>query len=93
MKINGIGKDVSGGYIDGRLERLEQCLQYYSELGYTVAEVPITGSSVVVNGKLLESRVKRVQDVLSKYDFRYTVHAPNRTNLAYGYNHDLEKSY
>lgn len=92
MKIHGIGKDVSDGYIDGRLERLEQCLQYYAELGYTVAEVPITGTSVVVNGKLLESRVKRVADILAKYDFRYTVHAPNRTNLAYGSHHDLEKS-
>ena len=92
MKIRGIGKDVSDGYIDGRLERLEQCLIYYSELGYSVAEVPITGLSVVVNGQLLESRVKRVAEILAKYDFRYTVHAPNRTNLAYGYNHELEKS-
>lgn len=92
MKINGIGKDVSDGYIDGRLERLEQCLIYYSELGYTVAELPITGLSVVVNGKLFQPRVMRVQEILEKYDFRYTVHAPNRTNLAYGYNHDLEKS-
>jgi len=92
MKIQGIGKDVSDGYIDGRLERLELCLQYYAELGYTVAEVPITGTSVVINGKLLESRVQRVADILAKYDFRYTVHAPNRTNLAYGNHHDLEKS-
>lgn len=92
MKIHGIGKDVSSGYIDGRLDRLEQCLKYYSELGYTVAEVPITGLSVVVNGHLLPSRVQRVTEVLAKYDFRYTVHAPNRTNLAYGNNLDLEKS-
>jgi sugar phosphate isomerase/epimerase len=92
MKIHGLGKDVSGGYIDGRLERLEQCLQYYAQLGYTVAEVPITGLSVVANGSLLPSRVQRVKEILEKYNFRYTVHAPNRTNLAYGYNHDLEKS-
>ena len=92
MKINGIGKDVGDGYIDGRLDRLEQCLQYYTELGYTVAEVPITGLSVVINGKLLEPRVQRVKEILEKYNFRYTVHAPNRTNLAYRENHELEKS-
>lgn len=92
MQINGIGKDVSDGYIDGRLERLDQCLQYYTELGYTVAEVPITGLSVIINGVLLQPRVMRVKEILSKYDFRYTVHAPNRTNLAYGYNHELEKA-
>lgn len=92
MQIRGIGKDVSGGYIDGRLERLEQCLKYYSELGYTVAEVPITGLSVIANGNLLQPRVQRVTEILAKYNFRYTVHAPNRTNLAYGNNHELEKS-
>lgn len=92
MKINGIGKDVSDGYIDGRLERLEQCLKYFSILGYEVAELPITGLSVVVNGELFQPRVKAVSEILGKYDFRYTVHAPNRTNLAYGANHELEKS-
>ena len=92
MKIHGIGKDVSGGFLDGHLERLETALSYYEELGYTVAEVPITGLNVVINGKLLPSRVKKVKDLLSRYSFRYTVHAPNRTNLAYGENHELEKS-
>jgi len=92
MNILGIGKDVSDGYIDGRLDRLDQSLAYYAQLGFDVAEVPITGLSVVINGQLLQSRVKRVAEVLGKYDFRYTVHAPNRTNLAYGYNHELEKS-
>lgn len=92
MQINGIGKDVSDGYIDGRLERLDQCLQYYTELGYTVAEVPITGLSVIINGVLFQPRVMRVKEILSKYNFRYTLHAPNRTNLAYGYNHELEKA-
>lgn len=92
MKINGIGKDVGDGYIDGRLNRLDQCLQYYTELGYDVIELPITGLSVVINGNLFEPRVKRVQEVLNQYDFRYTVHAPNRTNLAYGYDHALEKA-
>jgi sugar phosphate isomerase/epimerase len=33
-----------------------------------------------------------VKGVLSRFDLRYTVHAPNRTNLAYGANHELEKS-
>ena len=63
MEIDGIGKDVSNGYIDGRLERLDQCLTYYATLGYRVAELPITGLSVIINGKLFEPRVKRVKDI------------------------------
>lgn len=92
MKINGIGKDVGDHYIAGRLSRLEEVLTYYQQLGYTVAELPIEGLNVVVNGYLLAQRVKVVQEILSRYAFRYTVHAPNRTNLAYGYNHELEKA-
>ena len=92
MKIHGIGKDVSDSYIVGRLARLEESLTYYTQLGYTVAEVPIGGLNVVINGQLLPQRVKMVKEVLSRYPLRYTVHGANRTNLAYGYNHELEKS-
>jgi sugar phosphate isomerase/epimerase len=92
MKIHGIGKDVSDDYIVGHLSKLEEALTYYDQLGYTVAEVPIGGLNVVVNGQLLQHRVKMVQEVLQRFPFRYTVHAPNRTNLAYGANHELEKA-
>ena len=92
MNIHGVGKDVSGGYLNGHLEHLEKALDYYQQLGFTVAEVPITGLSVVINGKLFQPRVRRVKEVLARYPFRYTVHAPNRTNLAYGQDHDLEKA-
>jgi sugar phosphate isomerase/epimerase len=92
MKVHGLGKDVGDNYIVGRLSRLEESLTYYQQLGYTVAEVPITGLNVVVNGQLLSHRVKMVKEVLSRFPFIYTVHGPNRTNLAYGYNHELEKS-
>jgi sugar phosphate isomerase/epimerase len=92
MKIHGIGKDVADNYIAGRLSRLEESLTYYTHLGYTVTEVPIGGLNVVVNGQLLSHRVQMVKEVLSRYPVRYTVHGANRTNLAYGYNHELEKS-
>jgi hypothetical protein len=91
MKIQGIGKDVADVYIQGDLARLEHSLAYFEQPGYTVAEVPIPGLNVVVNGRLLPQRVQAVKAVLSRFSFRYTVHAPGRTNLAYGFHHEIER--
>ncbi|MBZ0300556.1 MAG: sugar phosphate isomerase/epimerase, partial [Anaerolineae bacterium] len=33
-----------------------------------------------------------VREVLARYDFHYTVHAPNRTNLAYGYDLPMDEA-
>ena len=33
---------------------------------------------------------QNVRNVLDRYDLRYTLHAPNRTNLAFGYDRDLD---
>jgi sugar phosphate isomerase/epimerase len=86
MNVRGIGKDISDTVIDGHLEQLEKCLAYVTSLGFEVAEPGITGLSVIVDGRLLPQRVERVQEVLSRFALRYTVHAPLRTNLAYGAN-------
>ena len=67
MKIHGIGKDVADNYIAGRLSKLEESLTYYEQLGYSVAELPIGGLNVVVNGQIMQSRVKMVQAVLQRY--------------------------
>lgn len=91
MKIHGLGKDASGGYINGHLQRLETLLTYYQQLGYDVVELSVTGLNVIINGQLFPRQVQAVKDMLSRYPFRYTVHAPNRTNLAYGAHHALEK--
>ncbi len=92
MKIMGIGKDISDGYVDGRRDRLETFLAYVQELGYAIGELGISGLNVIVNGKLMPKQVETIRAVLSNYNLRYTVHAPNRTNLAYGCDLDMEKS-
>ncbi len=92
MNIRGIGKDVSGGYVSGHLDRLESMLSYYKKLGYDVAELGITGLNVIINGSLSHPRLNQIKELLARFPFRYTVHAPNRTNLAYGANHELEQS-
>lgn len=91
MKIHGLGKDISDSFVDGRRDRLDQCLAYTQELGYGVAELGITGLSIIINGALVSQRVQSVKSTLDQYDFRYSVHAPNRTNLAFSNNYELEK--
>ena len=92
MEIHGFGKDASDNYVDGSLDRLEAMLTYTEKLGYDLAEVSVPGLLAVANGKLLPQRVRRIKEVLSRYSLRYSVHAPGRSNLAYGYDHVLEKS-
>lgn len=92
MKIHGLGKDVSGSYIDGHLDRLEQFLATIETVGFDLAELPIAGLNVVVNGRLLPQRVARIKGILARHNLRYSVHAPNRTNLAYGADHALERA-
>ncbi len=92
MKINGYGRDIAGSYIYGDLGRLEAELDRTAELGFDVAEIGITGTSAIINGQLVPQQVDTVQSVLADFDLRYTVHAPNRTNLAFSADLELERA-
>ncbi len=48
--------------------------------------------NVVINGRLFPEQVSRVQAVLAEYPLRFSVHAPNRTNLAFRTDIALEKA-
>jgi len=89
VNIQGIGKDL--GDVGGHLSKLETLLTYYQQLGYDVVELSSTQLNVIINGVLFSQQVQRVKAILDRFPFRYTVHMPNRTNLAYGANHQLEK--
>jgi sugar phosphate isomerase/epimerase len=90
MKVNYIGINVPGNHIDGRRDRLEGYLAYIQEIGYAQAELPAHGLNVIINGELVPKRVKAVKQALSRFDLRRSVHAPNRTNLAFGPDLDME---
>ena len=92
MNITEIGKDIPDRYVAGRLDRLKTFLAYIDELGYALGELSITGLNVIIDGKLMPNRVKQVQHVLAGFPLKYTVHAPRRMNLAFGYDLDREKA-
>jgi len=84
MDITAISLAVGSGLQDGLLSSLEAALRHITQLGFTGAEITVQAVSAVVNGRLHKPQVQRVQALLSQFDLYYTVHAPNRLNLAFG---------
>ncbi|HLV36070.1 MAG TPA: sugar phosphate isomerase/epimerase [Spirillospora sp.] len=89
MNVTAIG--VSIGASNGYLSELDGALKYAQESGYELVEIGVSTLNLILNGRLIPDLCQRVQEMLARYDLRCTVHAPNRTNLAYGY--DLALDY
>ncbi len=79
--VKGLGVNVDTRRISGSLAKLERELEFFSEVGFEYVEIPPAGLDVIMKGELIPTRVKKVRQILSKFDFRYTVHAPDVVNL------------
>ncbi|MCY3779800.1 MAG: sugar phosphate isomerase/epimerase [Chloroflexi bacterium] len=90
MKIHGLGINIADDYVDGRRQRLIDTLTRAGRIGYSVAELGITGLNVIFNGELISQRVEAIRQAIAPFDLRYSVHAPGRTNLAFGKDPHLE---
>ena len=90
MKIQGLGVDIPDNYVDGRRQRLIETLARAQDLGFQLAELSINSLNVIMNGELIPERVAAIQAAIAPFDLRYSVHAPGRTNLAFGADHAME---
>jgi sugar phosphate isomerase/epimerase len=90
MNLKGIGIEV--GSSSGHLSQFDTVLKHASESGYKVAEIGLTSLNLILNGRLVPEWLAMVQAVLRRYDLHYTVHAPNRTNLAFGYDLPMDEA-
>ncbi len=79
--IKGLGVNIDTRRISGSLAKLEKELEFFSEVGFEYVEIPPAGLDVIMKGELVPTRVKKVRQILSKFDFKYTVHAPDVVNL------------
>jgi sugar phosphate isomerase/epimerase len=79
--VKGLGVNVDTRRISGSLAKLERELEFFSEVGFEYVEIPPAGLDVIMKGELVPTRVKKVRQILSKFDFKYTVHAPDVVNL------------
>lgn len=89
MKIHhyGISLDTLGE--SGSLERLHQVLGQFQELGYSLVEIDLSPFAIVVDGSIRQRQLDAFCAVLSNFDLHYSIHSPNRLNLAYDPRHDL----
>jgi sugar phosphate isomerase/epimerase len=89
MIVFNVGIDFTrqGGFT--RLDQLEAELAYYRELGFRLLEINPSPFNLLVNGELRRPQLANFLAVLGNFDFRYSVHAPDRLNLAYDPREDL----
>lgn len=90
MKIHGLGIDIPDTQVDGSRRVLVEALAHAQSLGFTLAELSIPSLNVIMNGELVSRRVEAIQQAIAPFDLRYSVHAPGRTNLAFGADPELE---
>ncbi len=90
MKIHAIGIDIPDTQVDGSRRALVEELAQAQSLGFTLAELSIPSLNVIINGNLIPQRVEAIREAIARYDLRYSVHAPGRTNLGFGANPELE---
>ena len=83
MLIEGLCINTDGNYLGGSLERLEECLSFAQECGFDGAELSVHGLDLVVGGQVHRGRLDRVRRVIDRFDLIYSVHAPDRLNLAF----------
>jgi sugar phosphate isomerase/epimerase len=83
LYIKGIGLNVDTQWIDGDLERLSDILAQVAALGYDAAEITPHSVDAIWHGRLDSRQVARVRKLISRFPLHYTVHAPNRLNVAH----------
>ena len=89
MIVHNIGIDLTrqGGFT--RLDQLEVELSHYWELGFRLLEINPSPFTLIVNGEVRRPQLVNFLAVLGNFDFRCSVHAPDRLNLAYDPREDL----
>ena len=90
MKVHGLGVDIPDKQVDGRRQVLIDTLRRAQTVGFSLAELSIPSLNVIMNGELIPQRLEAIQQAIAPFDLRYSVHAPGRTNLAFGPDPDME---
>ena len=77
-----VGINADSATINGELAVLRKFLERFLDAGFSHAEIPIHGMDCLIDGSLCRSRVADVRRVLAAFPLGYTVHSPDRLNLA-----------
>lgn len=91
MNIVGIGINTHQDCINGEIEKLQEDLQYFQDLGYDYVEITVDAVDTIYHGKLNLRRMDDLKSLLSKFDLKYTVHAPRVLDLRDVENLEVQK--
>jgi len=92
MPIKGFGINAHSSRLDGSLELLEHDLLFFQRVGFDYVEIPVHGVDAILNGRLNLRQMRRIKEVLTKFDLRYTVHCSNWLNLMSAEDLELHRS-
>ncbi len=76
-----IGTKIDEVRIDGNLSIFRDDLEHYAKIGIEAVELPVHGLDAIKKGSLDQSRLGAVKEIISDFNFIYSVHAPNPLNL------------
>jgi len=91
MHITGIGINAHPDHVNGEIERLQEDLQRFQDLGYDYVEIPIDVVDVVYCGRLNHDRMADLKALLGSFNLRYTVHAPRVLDLRDAKEYQMQK--
>ena len=77
MRKIGFSISLTSGNLDKLPDQLNKC----NELSIDSVEIPIFQIDIIVGKKILTSELKKLQSIISKYKFDYTVHGELSVNL------------
>jgi sugar phosphate isomerase/epimerase len=83
VHITGVCINADGGRLNGSLERLKEDLTFFENCGFDGVELSAHGLDLIVGGRLHQPQLDRVRAIVDRFDLTYTVHAPDRLNLAF----------
>lgn len=83
----GISLDTLGEF--GSLEQLQQALATFQAMGFSLVEIDLSPLALVMDGKIRAPQLEEFRRVLSNFNLQYSIHSPNRLNLAFDPRHDL----
>ena len=92
MRITHIGINADGGRLDGSVTTLAEELAWFQQCGYDTVELSSSGLDLILNGRLFQPQLERVRAVTERFPLTYTLHPPNRLNLALGSDLALDKA-
>ncbi|MCI2425012.1 sugar phosphate isomerase/epimerase [Candidatus Acetothermia bacterium] len=76
-----VGLSLRPDRICGNFATLKRDLLLAAKLGFAAVEIPIHGVDTLLDGRLRQSRLREIKQLLDEFPFRLTVHAPDTLNL------------